>query len=235
MAPAPETLPAVLVAGGTGALGEAVVRELLDTGHPVTATWVVERERERVEAGLGDRESLSLVQADLMEPAGAEAAVAAVDGLGAVVNLVGGFAMGPRVHETDPDEWERMLRLNLRPGFLLARAAMPRLLEAGGGAYVGVSARPALKPFAGAAAYITAKAAVLALVQALDADYRQDGIRANAILPSVIDTPANRESQPDADFSKWVQPAEIAKVVRFLVSDDSAVTSGAAVPVYGRA
>ena len=235
MAPAPETLTAVLVAGGTGALGEAVVRELLDSGHPVTSTWVVERERERVEAALGDRESLSLVQADLMEPGGAEAAVATVDGLGAVVNLVGGFAMGPRVHETDPDEWERMLRLNLRPGFLLARAAIPRLLEAGGGAYVGVSARPALKPFAGAAAYITAKAAVLAFVQALDADYRQDGIRANAILPSVIDTPANRESQPDEDFSKWVQPAEIAKVVRFLVSGDSAVTSGAAVPVYGRA
>ena len=155
--------------------------------------------------------------------------------LGAVVNLVGGYAAGPLVDETDPDEFERMLRLNLRPGFLLARAAMPRLVAAGGGAYVGVSARPALRPFAGAAAYVTAKAAVLAFVQALDADYRDQGVRANAIVPSVIDTPANRAAQPDADHSKWVQPAQIARVVRFLVSDDAAVTSGGAIPVYGRA
>lgn len=235
MAQAPAKPRAVLVAGGTGALGEAVLRELLDAGHPVTTTWLVDRERERVETSLGDRGGLSLVKADLMEEAGTAEAVAAVEGLGAVVNLVGGFLSGPLVHETDPDEFERMLRLNLRPGFLLARAAMPVLLDAGGGAYVGVSARPALKPFAGAAAYVTAKAGVLAFVRALDADYGKRGIRANAILPSVIDTPANRSAEPDADFSNWVQPAEIARVIRFLVSDDASVTSGAAIPVYGRA
>ena len=226
---------AVLVAGGTGALGGAVLHELLDAGHPLTATWVVERERDRVREELGDREGLTLVQADLMDPDAVAAAVDSVDDLGAVVNLVGGFASGPRVHETDPDDWEKLLRLNLRPGFLLARAAMPRLIERGGGAYVGVSARPALRPFPGAAAYVTSKAAVLAFVQALDADYRPDGVRANAVLPSVIDTPANRAATPDADFSNWVQPLEIAKVIRFLVSDDSAVMGGAAVPVYGRA
>lgn len=128
-----------------------------------------------------------------------------------------------------------MLALNLRPGILLARAAMPRFLDAGGGHYVGVSARPALRPFSGGAPYSIAKAAVLAFVQALDADYRQHGIRCNAILPSVIDTPANRRAQPDADYSTWVPPAEIARVVRFLVTADSAPVSGAAIPVYGRA
>jgi NAD(P)-dependent dehydrogenase (short-subunit alcohol dehydrogenase family) len=112
---------------------------------------------------------------------------------------------------------------------------MPHLVERGGGSFVAVSARPALKPFAGASAYVTAKAAVLAFVQAVDADYRQKGIRANAILPSVIDTPANRAAQPDADYSRWVQPVEIARVVRFLVSDDAAVVTGGAIPVYGRA
>ena len=226
---------AVLVAGGTGALGSAVVEELLRSGRPVTATWVVEEERDRLAAGLPDASRLSLVEADLFDQEAAAAAVEGVEGLGAVVNLVGGYAQGGRVHETDPGVLDDMLRLNMRPAFLLARAAMPRFLEAGGGAFVAVSARAALRPFPGAAAYIAAKAAVLAFVQALDAEYRQDGIRCNAILPSVIDTPANRRSQPDADHSKWVQPAEIACVIRHLVSPDATATSGAAVPVYGRA
>jgi NAD(P)-dependent dehydrogenase (short-subunit alcohol dehydrogenase family) len=223
----------VLVAGGTGALGGAVVRELLEAGYRCTVTWVVDRERERAGAELGD--AVALVEADLTDPAGAEQAVGSVGDLEAVVNLVGGYASTGLVHETDPAQFQRLIELNLVPGFNLARASMPRMMERGGGAYVGVSARAALRPFAGAAGYIAGKAAVLAFVQALDAEYRDHGIRCNAILPSVIDTPANRSSQPDADYSKWVEPAAIAKVVRFLVSEDSAPTSGAAVPVYGRA
>jgi NAD(P)-dependent dehydrogenase (short-subunit alcohol dehydrogenase family) len=219
----------VLVAGGTGALGQAVVTELLDSGYGCAVTWVVERERERAEAEFGDR--AALIHADLIDPAGAAEAVAAVDELEAVVDLVGGFAMGGRVHETDPADFERMLALNLKPAFNLARAAMPRMIERGEGAFVGVSAQSVLKPFAGAAGYITAKAAVLAFIRALDAEYKPDGIRCNAILPSVIDTPANREAMPDADHSKWVAPAAIAKVVRFLVSSESGPTTGAAIPV----
>jgi NAD(P)-dependent dehydrogenase (short-subunit alcohol dehydrogenase family) len=221
---------AVLVAGGTGALGAAVVRELVGAGFTVAATWIVEAERERLEG-----EQVQLLQADLFDAAPADAAVAAVEDLEAVVNLVGGFSVGPLVHETDPEDFARLVRLNLTPAFTLARAAMPRLLERGGGAFVGVSARAALRPFPGAAGYITGKAALLALIQALDAEYRGHGIRCNAILPSVIDTPANRAAQPEADYSKWVPPEEIAKVIRFLVSDDSKPTSGAAIPVYGRA
>ena len=228
-------MPAVLVAGGTGALGAAVLAELLESGYPVTTTWVVEEERDRIAQDFAGRSGLTLVSADLMDPEAVEEAVGGVDELGAVVNLVGGFSAPGKVHESDIEDFDRQLRLNLRPGFLLARAAMPRLISAGGGAFVGVSARPALRPFAGAAGYITAKAGVLAFIQALDAEYRNDGVRANAILPSVIDTPANRRAQPDADHSKWVPPQQIAKVVRFLVSDDSAPTSGAGIPVYGRA
>jgi NAD(P)-dependent dehydrogenase (short-subunit alcohol dehydrogenase family) len=223
--------PEVLVAGGTGALGAAVVKELVEAGYPVGATWVVERERERLE-GL---EGVELIKADLFDPAQAAAAVAAISDLGAVVNLVGGYAETGRVHETDPEEFDRAMRLNLRPNILLARAAIPRWLRGGGGSFVAVSARPALRPFPGAPAYIVSKAAVLSFVQTLDAEYRHDGVRANAILPSVIDTPANRAAAPDADYSKWVAPEEIAKVIRFLVSDDSTPMSGAAVPVYGKA
>src|SRR3954454_2220703 len=224
---------AVLVAGGTGALGAAGVRELGGFGYQVTATWVAEQEAERVESELGD--SVDLMQADLLDPAGAADAVKAVGDLEAVVNLVGGFSDGPKVHETEPADFQRMIRLNVEPAFNLARAAMPVLSERGGGAFVGVSARAALRPFPGAAGYITGKAALLAFVQALDAEYKGAGVRCNAVLPSVIDTPANRRATPDADFSRWVQPAEIAKVIRFLVSSDSAPVSAAGVPVYGRA
>jgi NAD(P)-dependent dehydrogenase (short-subunit alcohol dehydrogenase family) len=222
---------AVLVAGGTGALGSAVVDELLGAGYAVTSTWVVPAERERIE----EREGLSLVEADLTDPGSAASAVASVEDLAAVVDLVGGFSMGPKVHETDPADFERQMRLNLTPAFLLAHAAMPRLVDRGGGAFICISTRAAVRPFAGAAGYVTSKAAVLAFVKALDADYRDAGVRCNAVLPSVIDTPANRDSMPDADFSKWVPPAEIARVIRFLVSDESKPISGAGVPVYGRA
>jgi NAD(P)-dependent dehydrogenase (short-subunit alcohol dehydrogenase family) len=220
----------VLVAGGTGYLGTAVVRELVASGYSVTVTWIVPKERERLAS-----EDVELVEADLFDPAATEAAVAAVDDLEAVVNLVGGYSVGPHVAETEPEQFERLMRLNVTPAFLLARAAMPRLEQRGGGAFVGVSARAALRPFPGAAGYIASKAALLALIQALDAEYKRHGIRCNAIVPSVIDTPANREAEPDADHSKWVQPEAIAKVVRFLVSDESEPISGAAVPVYGRA
>ena len=224
---------AVLVAGGTGGLGPAVVAALLDAGHPVTATWRSEREREQTERELADRLPLAFVRADLTAAEDAERAVASVADLAAVVNLVGGYSGGREVHETEPSEFEHMLRLNLLPGFLLARAAMPVLAAAGGGAFVGVSSRAALRPFGGAAGYITAKAGLLAFIQALDAEYRHQGVRSNAVLPSVIDTPANRSAQPAADHSRWVAPEEIAAVVRFLVSENSAPISGAAVPVYG--
>ena len=220
----------VLVAGGTGYLGTAVVRELVASGYAVTATWIVEKERERLAS-----EPVELVQADLFDAAATEAAVGAVDDLEAVVNLVGGYAVGKHVHETEPEQFERLMRLNVMPAFLLARAAMPRLTERGSGAFVGVSARAALRPFPGAAAYISSKAALLALIQALDAEYKRHGVRCNAIVPNVIDTPANREAEPDADHSKWVKPDAIAKVVRFLVSAESEPISGAAVPVYGLA
>lgn len=225
---------AALVAGGAGALGSAVVGELRGRGWDVTVLDRQAHAGDSEPAGSGGG-ALRYVQADLLDQASAAAAVESVAGLKAVVNLVGGFAMGPKVGEADLEEFEFMLRLNLFPAFNLARAAMPRLAAAGGGAFVCVSARAALEPFSGAAGYITAKAGILAFVRALHAEYHGDGVRANAVLPSVIDTPANRESMPDSDWTRWVPPEQIARVIASLCSDDFAPTSGAAVPVYGRA
>ena len=225
-----------LVTGGTGGLGVAVVERFLRDGWRVVVPWVAERELERLPA----REGLDLQRADLSDPAAVSEVVAVAGGergarLGAVVNLVGGFAAGPRVHETPIEDFESQFRLNLRPTYLVTQAALPALIQGGDGAIVCVSTRAALEPFPGAAGYVASKAAVLALVRALAVEYRDDGVRANAILPSVIDTPANRTAMPNADHSRWVGPEEIAGVIAFLSSPDSSPTSGAAVPVYGRA
>jgi NAD(P)-dependent dehydrogenase (short-subunit alcohol dehydrogenase family) len=222
----------VVVSGGTGGLGGAVTQTLLDGGWQVIVPYHDERELEHVDR----HERLELVEADLFEPAAAAEVIARVTGrLDALVNLVGGFEAAGRVHETPIEDFERQFRLNLRPTYLMCHEALPRMLDQGGGSIVCVSTRAVLRPFAGAAGYIASKAAVLAFVDALAAEYTKDGVRTNAILPSVIDTPAVRAAQPDADHSRWVKPVEIAGVIRFLCSDESQPTSGAHIPVYGRA
>jgi len=198
----------VLVTGGTGGLGAAVTSAFLDAGWHVVVPWIVEAELGRVP----EHPNLELVRADLFDADSArecvDRAAAGPDPLRAVVNLVGGFAMGGRVHETPVEDFERQLRLNLRPTYLTCHAAIPHLIDADGGAIV------------------------LALVDALDTEYGRDGIRVNAVLPGTIDTPANRASMPDADRADWVAPARIAEVIRYLCEDGSATISGARVPVH---
>jgi NAD(P)-dependent dehydrogenase (short-subunit alcohol dehydrogenase family) len=225
-----------IVTGGTGGLGSAVVDVLLARGWRAIVPWIVEKELER----LPPRDGLELVQADLFDQHDVERVVAAATAedapmLRGLVNLVGGFAMGGRVHETPIEDFEAQFRLNLRPTYLLVQAVAPQLLEHGGGSIVCVGSRAALQPFRGAAGYIASKAAVIAFAKAVSAEYLEDGIRCNAIIPSVIDTPANRASMPNADHERWVRPAEIAEVIAYLLSPASAPTSGAAIPVYGRA
>lgn len=209
---------------------------LLDDGWRVVVPWIAEHELERIER----RPGLELVRADVTDAAEVQtivSAAAASDGapLGGLVNLVGGFAMGGRVDETPVDEFEKQFRLNLRPTYLMTQAALKEMLANGGGAIVCVGTRAALQPFKGAAGYIASKAAVIAFSQAVAVEYKDDAIRCNVILPSVIDTPANRASMPNADHARWVKPAEIATVISHLLSPEAAVTSGATIPVYGRA
>jgi NAD(P)-dependent dehydrogenase (short-subunit alcohol dehydrogenase family) len=213
-----------LITGATGGLGGAVVERFAAGG------WDVLGVDKRPGEG---RDGVRFLEADLFDQAEVAGAVAeAGDDLQAVVNLVGGFAQGRRVHETPIEEFERQFTLNLRPTYLVTAAAIPRMRA---GTIVCVGTRAALQPFPGAAGYVASKAALLALVRALDAEYRDDGIRVNAVLPSVIDTPANRASMPDADHASWVGADEIAGVIHFLSSDASSPVSGAHIPVYGRA
>jgi NAD(P)-dependent dehydrogenase (short-subunit alcohol dehydrogenase family) len=224
-----------IVTGGTGGLGAAVTTRLLDGGWRVVVPWLVEHELERVE----QRPGLELVKANLLDQDDVMEVVSAAGAGGpplrGLVNLVGGFAVGGRVHETPVEEFEHQFQLNVRPTYLMTHASVPHMLEAGGGSIVCVGTRAALQPFPGAAGYASSKAAVIAFAHAVAVEYKNDGVRCNAILPSVIDTPGNRASMPNADYSKWVKPEEIAGVIEFLLSDASSPTSGAAIPVYGRA
>jgi NAD(P)-dependent dehydrogenase (short-subunit alcohol dehydrogenase family) len=226
-----------IVTGGTGGLGAAVVRRLIDDGWHVVVPWIVERELKRVEER---PEELELIHADLFDESSVqEVAALATRGenppLRGLVNLVGGFAAPGRVHETPLEEFENQFRLNLRPTYLMTGAVLPHMLAGGGGSIVCVGTRAAVQPFAGAAGYIASKAAVIAFAQAVAAEYKHDGIRCNAILPSVIDTPANRAAMPNADHERWVKPEQIAGVIAHLLSDTAEPVSGAAIPVYGRA
>src|SRR5579871_330970 len=161
----------VVVSGGSGGLGSAVTRTMLDAGWRVVVPYIEERELERLE----QHDRLVTLRADLFAERSAAAVIdAAAEPLRALVNLVGGFAAGGRVHETPIEEFEQQFRLNLRPAYLLCRAALPRLLAGGGGAIVCVSTRAAVRPFPGAAGYIASKAAVLAFVDALAAEYTRD-------------------------------------------------------------
>lgn len=222
----------VLIAGSSSGLGSAVLDVFRADGWRIVApTRKSPPNSDGVEYVPG---------VDLADPTTVADAVArATDDpdrpLGAVVNLVGGYAQTGRVHETPLADFEGQFAINVRPAYVLAQATLPALVAAGGGALVFVSSRAAVAPFAGAAGYIASKASLNALAQAIAVEYRKDRVRCNVVLPSVIDTPKNREAQPDADHSRWVPPAEIATVIRFLAGPESTPTSGAAIPVYGRA
>ena len=222
-----------LITGGSGGLGAAVVSAFVADGWRVVAPV-------RPGSTASTPAGVTPIEADLTAPADVAAAVdlAAAEAaapLRAVINLVGGYAGSGLVHETPVDDFEAMLRTNLRPTYLVTAAALPHLVAAGGGSVVCVSSRAAVAPFPGAVGYVTSKAAVLAFANTVAVEYKAQGVRSNTVLPSVIDTPLNRRVQPEADFSRWVSPAEIARVILFLAGDASAPTSGAAIPVYGRA
>jgi NAD(P)-dependent dehydrogenase (short-subunit alcohol dehydrogenase family) len=227
-----------LVAGGTGGLGRAVSLAFLSEGANVTVTYRVPEEFEALKSAAGPNSSnLEGHGVDVTDEAAVRQLVEKIVGkyrsLDAMVNTVGGYAGGTKLWELETKVFDQMLALNLRAGYSLARAAARAMLKAGRGAIVNVAAKAAFDHAAGAAAYAASKSAAVAMLDSLAADLKGSGVRVNTILPSIIDTAANRKAMPAADFSKWPKPEDIARVILFLCSDDAKVIHGAAVPVYG--
>ncbi len=227
-----------LVAGGTGGLGRAVSLAFLEEGAKVVVTYRDQKEWDDLKAiSAASISSLAGHRVDVTDPAGVgelvQKVVAEYGHLDVMVNTVGAYAGGMKLWETDPKVFDQMLTLNLRAGYTLLRAVVPEMLKQKQGAIISVASKAALDHAAGAAAYAASKAAAVAMIDSLAADLKGSGVRVNSILPSIIDTPANRRAMPNADFAQWPKPEEIARVILFLCSDDARLIHGAAVPVYG--
>jgi NAD(P)-dependent dehydrogenase (short-subunit alcohol dehydrogenase family) len=220
-----------LVTGGAGALGQAVTLRLLADGLVAVVPWVVEAERERLlgRVPAGARDRLHVERADVTDAAAMTAladAVAARHGaLDVLVAGVGGFAGGGLL-ETDLAAWRRMLDVNLTSAFVAMRAVTPHMVRGGGGRIVAVASRAVVPPAPGFVAYTVAKAGVLALVQAVAAEVKDRGVTVNAVLPSTMDTPANRAAMPDADPRRWVPVEAVADAIAFLVRAEAAHVTG---------
>jgi NAD(P)-dependent dehydrogenase (short-subunit alcohol dehydrogenase family) len=227
-----------LVAGGTGGLGRAVSMAFLEEGAQVVVTYRDQREWDDLKGLRGtDISALAGHRVDVTDAAGVvqfvQGLVAEYGHLDVVVNTVGAYAGGVKLWEMDPKVFDQMLTLNLRSGYAILRAVVPAMLKQKGGAIINVSSKAAFDHAGGAAAYAASKAAAVAMIDSLAADLKGTGVHVNSILPSIIDTEANRRAMPKAAFAQWPKPEEIARVILFLCSDDAQLIHGAAVPVYG--
>jgi NAD(P)-dependent dehydrogenase (short-subunit alcohol dehydrogenase family) len=226
----------VLIAGGTGALGSAVARAFLQEGANVAVTYRKGQEYDELRSAVSaDAAQLRGHQVDVTNEAEMLSLTASIEAefqrLDVLVNTAGGYSGGPKLWEIDSAVLERMLDVNLRSAFVSCRSVVPILLKQGRGSIVNVAARAAVDPPAGGGAYAASKAAAVALMHSLAMDLKDTGIRVNSILPSVIDTAANRRAMPRADFAKWTKPEEIARVILFLCTGDARPINGAAIPV----
>jgi NAD(P)-dependent dehydrogenase (short-subunit alcohol dehydrogenase family) len=222
-----------VVTGGTGALGLAVVDRLIAQGARAHVPWIDQREFDRVPR----HPDVTLSRVDLADEQAVRSFYRSLGALWGSIHVAGGFAMAP-LAETSRAEFERLFTLNAVTSFLCCREAVEAIRRAPagrGGRLVNVGARPAVHPAGGMVAYSVAKAGVVALTQAVAEEVRAEGILVNAVLPSIMDTPSNRAAMPGADHASWPKVTEVAEAIAWLASPSNTLTSGAAVPVFGRA
>jgi len=226
------------VAGGTGALGRAVSLAFLGESAKVVVTYRRPEEFDILKKAAGERASaLAGWPLDVTDAAATEQLVGKIlpelGRIDVLVNAVGAYAGGTALWSTTPEVFGRMVALNLQSGFALCRAIAPVMLRQGSGAIVNVASKAAFDHAAGAAAYAASKAAAVAMIDSLAADLKGKGVRANSVIPSIIDSEENRKAMPSADFTQWPKPEDIAKVILFLSSDEARLIHGASIPVYG--
>jgi NAD(P)-dependent dehydrogenase (short-subunit alcohol dehydrogenase family) len=226
----------VMITGAAGHLGRAVAQAFLTDGARVV---LVDRDAAALRAAFGtDDERRLLAAADLLDAAQVREVVGAAlrrhGRIHAMCHLAGGFCMGERVHETPDATWTAMFDLNLRTLLQACRAVVPHMIAAGGGRIASVGALSSRQGLAGMGAYCAAKDAVLRVSEAMAAELAPNRIRVNCVLPSIIDTPANRAAMPDADPSGWVAPQDIADTLVWLSSDRACAVQGVALPLTGR-
>jgi NAD(P)-dependent dehydrogenase (short-subunit alcohol dehydrogenase family) len=227
-----------LVAGGTGGLGRAVSVAFLEAGAKVVATYLRQQEFAALQGAVGAKgSSIEGHNVDVTDETAArrlvERTVAEHGHLDVLVNTVGGYAGGVKLWDLDTTIFDRMLAMNLRTGYVLSKSVVPVMLKQKYGVIVNVAAKAAVDHGAGASVYAASKAAAVAMMDSLAEDVRGTGVRVNTILPSIIDTEANRKAMPGSDFAKWPKPEELARVILYLCSDDAKVIHGASIPVYG--
>lgn len=224
----------VLITGGSGGLGTAVTALFLRRGAVVTVPVENDRQADRLRQALGDDATrVSQPRADLRQEADVQRVIEGMERVDAAVCLVGGFAMGP-TDAFDADALRHQLELNVVTAFLVIKHALRRMKEGGYGRIVTVGSRAAVEPAGQMAAYAAAKAGVVALTRAVAEETRALDITANCVLPSIIDTPANRTAMGDAKAADWVTPARLAESIAFLASEAAGDLRGAALPIYGR-
>ena len=230
----------VLITGGTGILGSAVTKAYLAQGDTVAVTYLFEEEVERFKEYNPElSEDVTFLFANVTTESEVQKTIAEfiseLGSLDVLVNIVGGFVGGIPAAELEEDRWDFMMNLNLKSVFLCCKTAIPHMAAQNYGKIINVSARAGLKGEAGLSAYCVSKGGVRTLTESLAAEVMDSGVNVNAIMPSIMDTPANREAMPDEEHDRWVAPADVAKVMCFLTSDDASIINGAAIPVYGRA
>ncbi len=226
-----------LVTGGAGHLGATVTEHLLEAGAQVVACEHNAEKLEALEEDLDAPASLSTIVCDVTDEADVERLMERVHedfgGPDALLNIVGGFAAGDTVAETDLQTWERMLQLNLTSMFLCSKHALRYMLDTGFGRIVSISSKAADDLPAGRAAYAVAKAGVLNLTACMAMELAGTGVACAAVMPSIIDTPVTREVRPDADPGKWVTPKSIAEVLTWLISEEAGAVNGSVLRLYG--
>ena len=229
----------VLITGGTGGLGEAVTRDFLNGQSIVAVSYTRERTFSDMASRLeADPSRLIGVAANVLDSTSVDAMVHEVEdrlgGIDTFIHLVGGYLGGVSIQDTGDEQWFKMMSLNLTSVFFCCRAVLSSMIRAGSGTIITIGTKSALRGESGTAAYSASKSALINFTESLAAEGKKHDIRANVVIPSIIDTPANRSAMPSANFSHWVAPSSIARVLRFLASAEARDISGSVVPVYGR-